>query len=107
MLGFHDETKPKQSTKLSESLESGFGFMGDSAKCSTLWHLERNFGVKPENFAEKPDELIDGLRRIFGAGTPMIERRLIIKVCSDFNIDYRGMTDLKKVIELARGRGNA
>jgi len=91
-----------QAARLSECLESGLGFMGESARRSTLWHLQKNFGIKSEDFADHPDKLMEGLRRIFGRGTPLIERRLIAKVCSDFKINAIDVKDLKMAVNKAR-----
>jgi hypothetical protein len=91
-----------QLLKISRALEKGLDFLGQSAKCSTLWYLKRDFGLTPDNFARRTDDLTHALEKMFGQGSYVIEKRLTDVICADFKISPFEGTSLKKALEIAK-----
>lgn len=94
----HESRNPE---KLVESFEKGFSFMSESAKASTLWHLENECGIRLENVPERLDDFREALRQIFGTGSDLVEKKLTEQICSDYNLPIGRVTELSRAVEIA------
>jgi hypothetical protein len=90
----------RKSDRLVESLEKGFSFMSDSAKTSTLWHLQKDFGISPESFPDRLDDLSVALKQIFGTGSILVEKKLTEQICFDYNLPIDRVSNLKRAVEI-------
>lgn len=90
----------RNSKKLVESLERGFSFMSESAKTSTLWHLEYEYGISLESIPERLDDLREALRKIFGTGSDLVEKKLTEQICTDYNLPIDRVTELSRAVQI-------
>lgn len=89
------------SSKLSRILEKGLGFLGGSAAYSTMFYLKRDYSITPDNFAFRSDEFIGALDKMFGAGSTVIQRRLMVTICAELKLGPGEATDLKEALQIA------
>lgn len=87
--------------QVQKCVEKGFEFLAQSAKESLYWHLEHDFKLTNELFAEKPVEFMAALRQIFGQGTVLVEKKIATEISRSFALST-DETDFARMIELAQ-----
>jgi hypothetical protein len=58
---------------LLEAVDESLSSLGDSAKQSIYFHIEKNFKIAKNDIPHRFKEFADGLEKIFGAGAKFIE----------------------------------
>ncbi|NIR88086.1 hypothetical protein GWO13_11310 [Candidatus Bathyarchaeota archaeon] len=51
-------------------------------------HLERNHSLKTEEIPKKLEVFIEGLEKFFSSGSPVVERLVLEKLCSNLGLEY-------------------
>lgn len=65
---------------LLEAVDSALSSLGDSARQSVYFHLEKKFDIKRGDIPGRVEEFDHGLERIFGAGTRFLEVMIMKKL---------------------------
>jgi hypothetical protein len=60
-----------------EAMDEGFLILGESGREAIYFHLKKECSAKREEFADKPEILVDGLAKIFGVGAQVIEKAIL------------------------------
>jgi hypothetical protein len=71
-----------------EAVEEGFSLLGESPKQAILFHLEKSFKIKREEIPENLTEFKKALEKIFGPGTPYLERLILKKFYEKLNLRF-------------------
>jgi len=58
---------------LLEAVDEALASLGDSARQSIYFHLQRKFKVAKNDIPYRPEDFADGLEKIFGLGARFIE----------------------------------
>ena len=80
---------------LLKAVDSALSSLGDSARQSVYFHLEKKFGIKREEIPGRVDDFDQGLEKIFGVGTQFLEILIMRKL-------YEGMGSKGKILKLDR-----
>lgn len=95
---FH-QIKPKKSfrTILLEAVDEGLSLLGDSAKHSLYYHLQRSYGIEKNEIPDKIEEFENALNDIFGFGSKIILIKIMEKLHKkvDFEIKITNGEELK------------
>ena len=62
---------------IEEAVDKTLDVLGKSAKQALYYHLEHTFGINRNEIAEKPEEFIDVLYKIFGPAAEMLEKSIV------------------------------
>jgi len=83
---------------IDEGLSSAVGETGARA---LYYHFEAYTNLRREDVLKKPEAFVGFLRSVFGAGSKILERMIIQKLCSRFGIGLQEINtdDLAVVIE--------
>lgn len=81
---------------LLEAVDSTLCSLGDSARQSVYFHLEKKFHIKKEEIPGRIEDFDHGLNRIFGAGARFLEVLVMKKL-------YEEMGSRGKVLRLDQG----
>lgn len=80
---------PKNFQKtLLEAVEEGLASLGDSPKQAILFHLEKSFKIKREEIPGNLTEFKKALEKIFGPGTPYLEKLILKRLCDKLNLEF-------------------
>jgi len=60
---------------------------GESFRQVVYYYVGQNYGLKQQDIVDRPQDFVEALRNIFGAGADVIERVLAENIKSEFNID--------------------
>jgi len=82
---------------LLEAVDSALSSLGDSAKQSIYFHLEKEFDIAKDEIPVRIEDFDHGLERIFGEGTRFLEV-LIMKEL------YEKMGSKGKILTIDRGK---
>lgn len=82
---------------LLEAVDSAFSSLGDSARQSIYFHLEKKFDIKRDEIPGRVDDFDHGLERIFGAGTRFLEVLIMRKL-------YEEMGSKGRILKLGQGK---
>lgn len=63
-----------------EAVDSAFSSLGDSAKQSIYFHLEKRFKIAKDEIPSRLEDFDDGLEKIFGPGTRFLEILIMKKL---------------------------
>lgn len=58
-------------------IDSAMDVFGDSVKYVIYWNLEKEFGVKKEQIAQKPGKLAATIDKIFGSGGETVKKTIM------------------------------
>jgi hypothetical protein len=70
-----------------EAVEEGLSSLGESPKQAILFHLENSFKIRREEIPRNLTEFRKALERIFGPGTPYLEKLILKKLYAKLNIE--------------------
>jgi len=94
---FQDEEFKKRALQcISSSLDS----FGTTTKKVIYYNLETQKQIGPEEIISRPKEFIDSLRIIFSGGAPMIEKKIIRDLQSEFHLT--GLDDIQSLESVLR-----
>ena len=65
---------------LLEAVDSALSSLGDSARQSVYFHLEKKFDITRDEIPGRVEDFDHGLERIFGAGAPFLEVLIMKKL---------------------------
>lgn len=65
---------------LREAIDEGFASLGESARRSIYFHLERIFGIKRSKIPGNMEAFAEALERIFGPGASFLEILIMKKL---------------------------
>jgi len=71
-----------------EALEEGLSSLGESPKQAILFHLENSFKIKREEIPRNLTEFKKALEKIFGPGTPYLEKLILKKLYDKLNLEW-------------------
>ena len=78
---------------LLEAVDSALSSLGDSARHSVYFHLEKKFDITRDEIPSRIEDFDHGLERIFGAGTRFLEVMIMKKL-------YEEMGSKGKIVRL-------
>jgi hypothetical protein len=55
-----------------EAVDEGLSMLGDSAKQSIYFHIEKMYGIRRNDIPSKTEEFAEALQHIFGLGSKVI-----------------------------------
>ena len=73
---------------LIEAVDHGLSILGESARKSIYFHLEKDHGFKREQFSTNVGILGKGLHTIFGAGANVIEKMILQNLYSKLGLKF-------------------
>ena len=82
---------------LLDAVDSGLASLGESAKQSIYFHLEKRYGIPRSQIPGRVEEFDRGLEEIFGAGARFLEVLIMKKL-------YEEMGSKGKILKLNRGK---
>ncbi|MCL4518598.1 MAG: hypothetical protein M1587_05300 [Thaumarchaeota archaeon] len=72
-----EENKEESLHRFMSCIDSAMDVFGDSVKHVIYWNLEKEFGVKKEQIAQKPGKLAAIIDKIFGSGGETVKMTII------------------------------
>jgi len=88
------------------SIDEALLSLGESARQSIYFHIERNYHVDREEIPQELEQFQTALERIFGIGARFIEilimRRLYRKIGCPLSVEQNAQLEFLKYIEAAR-----
>lgn len=78
--------EPSFDERILKCIEKGMAPIGESSTKAILWHIEKNYQLKLSGIPSKPKLFLDALEKILGPGTPMVEKMIVSRIRSEFNI---------------------
>lgn len=98
--------QPKFNAFLVAAIQEGLNSIGPSISDIVLFHLQRSNSIRFDQLSVDPEALDDGLKKIFGFGARVIERRIleVLYVKLDVNIqlseDFEFTEEVRKAHKL-------
>ena len=93
---------------LFESIDEGLSSLGESAKQSIYYHLEKGYGLRKQEIPHKVDDFSTAIQAIFGSGTKFLEGLILNKLHEKsgeiFDLTVSQNLSLPKSVEYARRR---
>jgi hypothetical protein len=81
--------KPEDFDKiLLEAIDEGLAVLGDGGKHMVFFYLERNCSIRKHDIPKNPEAFVRGLEKIFGAGTTVLEKMILKRICSKLGLKY-------------------
>jgi len=80
-----------------EAVDSALSSLGDSARLSVYFHLEKKFDIRRDQIPSQVEDFDRGLEKIFGVGTLFLEVLIMKKL-------YEGMGP-GKILKLDESKG--
>lgn len=74
---------------LLEAVDSALSSLGDSARQSVYFHLEKKFDIARKEIPSRVEDFDHGLEMIFGAGTRFLEVMIMKKLYEDIGAKRR------------------
>ena len=62
------------------AVDSAFGRLGENAKRIIYWHLENSYQIHREDIVKKPEEFIEALENMFGAGSRILVHDILAEL---------------------------
>lgn len=93
------------------AIREGLNSIGPSISDIVLFHLQRNNAIHPDQSSIDPEAFDDGLKRIFGFGAKVIERRILevlyVKLDASvvLNEDFEFIEEVRKAQQLLHPDG--
>lgn len=82
---------------LLEAIDSALASLGDSAKQSVYYHLQKEFNVSRNEIPDRIGDFDSGLEQIFGAGTRFLEVMVMKKLYEEMGSKGKILTlDINK-----------
>jgi len=87
-----------------KAVDESLTVLPESGREMLFFHLERSFSIKKRDIPKKPENFIDALEQIFGAGAQVLEKLIVQNMYSKLGLEYQERKDytftdyLKRVI---------
>jgi len=98
--------RPKFNAFLVAAIQEGLNSIGPSISDIVLFHLQRHNAIRFDQSSIDPEAFDDGLKRIFGFGAKVIERRILevlymkLDATIQLNEDFEFTEEVKKAHKL-------
>lgn len=79
---------PQLKQVLLEAVDEGLLILGESSRRAIYFHIQEMCSLTREEIPNKPDVLASGLKKIFGAGSKVIEKSIVESLYQKFGIKY-------------------
>ena len=76
-----------------EAVDEGLKVLGESGRQMLFFHLENSYSIKKPDIPRKPEAFAEGLEKIFGVGSFIIEKLIIESLCSKLGLKYEEKRD--------------
>jgi len=73
---------------LIEAVDSGLLILGESARKSIYFHLDRDFSLQKQKIPENPEALENALESIFGVGALVIEISILKNLTAKLGLEF-------------------
>jgi len=73
---------------LLEAIDEGLLVLGENSRKAVYFHLQNMFSLKKENVPDRPEVLVKGLKKIFGAGAKAIETWILKSLYQKLGAKY-------------------
>ncbi|MEM3823646.1 MAG: hypothetical protein QXH87_01805 [Candidatus Bathyarchaeia archaeon] len=74
-----------------EAVEEGLSSLGESPKQAILFHVENTFKLPRDEIPQNLTEFKKALEKIFGPGTPYLERLILERLCDKLNLKFESV----------------
>jgi ribosomal protein L23 len=74
---------------LLEAIDEGLSILGESAKQSIYYHLERSFNIKKEEIPSRITAFTQAIESIFGVGAEFIEILIIKRLYERIDVAFK------------------
>jgi len=91
---------------LIEATDHGLLVLGESARKSIYFHLEKDFSLTKEKIPENTEAFAKGLASIFGAGALVIEKAILESLHSKLGLRYEEKTNSRFTESLRKAKEN-
>ena len=76
-----------------EAVDESLTVLPKSGREMLFFHLERSFSIKRGDIPKKPENFVDALEQIFGAGAHVLEKLIVKNLYSKLGLEYRERKD--------------
>jgi len=73
---------------LLEAIDEGLLMLGENSRKAVYFHLQNMFSLKKEDVPDRPEVLVRGLEKIFGAGAKAIETWILKSLYQKLGAKY-------------------
>jgi hypothetical protein len=88
------------------AVEEGLSTLGDSSKQAILFHLENSFKIKREEIPTNLTEFKKALEKIFGPGSPYIEKLILKRLHDKLKLEFENSENLDFLNSVKNARKN-
>ncbi len=89
--------------KISQCIDKALDSLGEGVKQSFYYQIEERFQLPKDEFASRPEDVIEDLREILGpTGSSSVERLIVKEIRKEFGLDSSDQAALSVVINEAR-----
>ncbi len=92
---------------LVEAIEEGLNSIGPSISDALFFYLQKSASIQPDQHAIDPEAFDDGLKKIFGVGAKIIEKKILeflylkLEAPQKIKDDFRFVQEVKKAQRLS------
>jgi len=62
--------------------------LGENSRKAVYYHLEKDYSLERNEIPKKPEAFADGLKKIFGAGSAVIEKFVLVSFYSKLGLKF-------------------
>ena len=86
----HQEKEKDQFSKiLLDATDEGLLLLlGENSRKAVYYHLEKDYSLEKNDIPKKPESFADGLKKIFGAGSSVIEKFVLVSFYSKLGLKF-------------------
>ena len=89
-------------TRILDSIDRGLSVFGEDVKIAIYWILENEYKMRRRDSVIKPELFASSLRKVFGVGTKVVERKIVEQIRASFGIPTAAGEDLVSIINHAK-----
>lgn len=83
---------------LLDAVDEGLAGLGDSARRTIYYHLEKDFNIKRQDIPCKIEEFADAIEKIFGAAAALLEIQIMKKLHEKVGASFRYSPEQKDLV---------
>jgi hypothetical protein len=95
------QTNRASDEELLACIDRGLDKVGPNVKHLVFWHLDRVSHIRRADIPENPEKFLEGLRSLYRASAPAVERAILQEINSNFELHY-SQNQLGKAMSEAR-----
>ena len=80
-------------------IDRGLEKVGPNVKHLVFWHLEKISHVRRADIPDNPEKFLEGLRGLYRASAPAVERAILQEINSSFELHFSQAQLSKAIIE--------